>query len=229
MHTHWITVGASFAAAFVLQLDAIDLLKRVSTDSDLRAKLVARADAVQKQAENALSSAHKDVIDSGTHQQVVAELRKTYAQIPANLDTHADFASLAEAQKWLGEQLQADPQKDEIVDAYGHGVVIAKLGSSVQTMQNVAADYQKTGLQLLPEPYPLNRTWPEPHWFYLFDRTWSWPLHRMLGILISAALLSLGAPFWFNTLKSLTNLRPILASEVDKNPKQTTAPGSSGK
>jgi len=33
------------------------------------------------------------------------------------------------------------------------------------------------------------------------------------GVLITAALLSLGAPFWFNALKSLTNLRPILASK----------------
>ena len=34
-----------------------------------------------------------------------------------------------------------------------------------------------------------------------------------LGVLITAALLSLGAPFWFNVLKSLANLRPILASK----------------
>jgi hypothetical protein len=27
-------------------------------------------------------------------------------------------------------------------------------------------------------------------------------------------------PFWFNMLKSLTNLRPALANEVDKDPKQ---------
>jgi hypothetical protein len=38
-------------------------------------------------------------------------------------------------------------------------------------------------------------------------------------MLASAALLSLGAPFWFNLLKALTNLRPALAQQVDKNPK----------
>ena len=42
------------------------------------------------------------------------------------------------------------------------------------------------------------------------------------GTLISA-LLSLGAPFWFNTLKSLTSLRPSLASAIDQNPHQTPA------
>ena len=32
-------------------------------------------------------------------------------------------------------------------------------------------------------------------------------------MLISGALLSLGAPFWFNSLKAMTNLRPIIASK----------------
>lgn len=37
------------------------------------------------------------------------------------------------------------------------------------------------------------------------------------GMLATAALLSLGAPFWFNLLKSLTNLRPFLASKQDSD------------
>ena len=51
---------------------------------------------------------------------------------------------------------------------------------------------------------------------------WRWPagfpdrasaLKYLLGVLMTAALLSLGAPFWFNALKSMTNLRPIVASK----------------
>ena len=38
------------------------------------------------------------------------------------------------------------------------------------------------------------------------------PLWRFLGVLVSALLLSLGAPFWYNALARLTNLRPFLAS-----------------
>jgi hypothetical protein len=34
-------------------------------------------------------------------------------------------------------------------------------------------------------------------------------------VLATAILLSLGAPFWFNMLKQLTNLRPILANKQD--------------
>jgi len=42
----------------------------------------------------------------------------------------------------------------------------------------------------------------------------------ILGALITAALLNLGAPFWFNALKSLANLRPILAAKQQEEQKQ---------
>jgi hypothetical protein len=56
-----------------------------------------------------------------------------------------------------------------------------------------------------------------------FGGPWSWSFMHLLGMLASAALLSLGAPFWFNTLKTLTNLRPSLAAKVDNNPTQASA------
>ncbi len=40
-------------------------------------------------------------------------------------------------------------------------------------------------------------------------------LQRVLGFVLSWALLSLGAPFWFNVLKSLSSLRPLMASRAD--------------
>jgi hypothetical protein len=69
----------------------------------------------------------------------------------------------------------------------------------------IQEEFGKTGIQLIPSPYPsLNKCF--------------WPLRHLLGLLASAALLSLGAPFWFNALKTLTSLRPILADQVDRNP-----------
>jgi hypothetical protein len=32
---------------------------------------------------------------------------------------------------------------------------------------------------------------------------------------VSACLLSLGAPFWFNALKTASNLRPVIAAQVE--------------
>jgi hypothetical protein len=36
---------------------------------------------------------------------------------------------------------------------------------------------------------------------------------NLLGILLAAAFLSLGAPFWFNALKNLSNLRSVVATK----------------
>ena len=66
--------------------------------------------------------------------------------------------------------------------------------------------------QLIPDPYP------QPFYNYW---TPSW-LH-LWGVIASAALLSLGAPFWFNMLKSMSNLRPVLANKQAQEAAQTEA------
>ncbi|HEV2839997.1 MAG TPA: hypothetical protein VGW39_01615 [Chthoniobacterales bacterium] len=224
LHMRLITVAAAFIAAFVLQLDTIALIKRISTDSDMRAKLVAVSGPIQQQASKALDATQSSVIDQATHQAAIAELAKTY-QLPKGLGDHGNFASLNEAKTWLAQQLGSDPKGAAIVDSYEGLVTNAKLDAYLATIQKLVST---SGLDLLPEPYPLQLSpgWTKgrrlPHLF-ITNGEWSWPKRRLLGILVSAALLSLGAPFWFNTLKSLTNLRPTLANAIEKKPNQSTS------
>lgn len=224
LHTRLITVGAAVIAAFVLQLDTIALIKRLSTDADLRAKLVAVSGPIQQQASKALDDTQRSVIDQATHQAAIAELAKTYA-LPKGLDVHGDFTSMNDAKAWLVQQLGSDPKGAAIVDSYERLVTNAKLDAYMATIHKLVAT---TGLNLLPEPYPLQLSpgWTEgrllPHLF-VTNGEWSWPKRRLLGILVSAALLSVGAPFWFNALKSLANLRPTLANAIEAKPNQSTS------
>ncbi len=57
-----------------------------------------------------------------------------------------------------------------------------------------------------------------PDW----QRQWSWA--KIPGILLSTMLLSLGAPFWYNALKSLLRLRSLVAEKDDdqRAQRQTT-------
>jgi hypothetical protein len=223
-HTHLITIVAAFIAAFVLQLDTLDLIKRISADSELRDKLVAASPNLQGLASDVLTQ-QKDRISASTHKATIVALRRTYPQLSAVLADHGDFASTTEAQAWLGDRLKTNPDCESIISQYLQNVTALKLQSSLDLMTKVAGT---SPIQLLPYPYPvtLNKDWPHDWgWFgvlhvFKFRDAWSWPPHRLFGILISAALLSLGAPFWFNMLKSLTNLRPKLADEIDKDPKQ---------
>jgi hypothetical protein len=61
---------------------------------------------------------------------------------------------------------------------------------------------------------------------------WRWPndfgqkpvrsqLKYLLGVLMTTGLLSLGAPFWFNALKTMTNLRPVVAAKGDDGAAQS--------
>ena len=64
-----------------------------------------------------------------------------------------------------------------------------------------------------------------PNWF-------SGKMH-LAGLLVTGVLLSLGAPFWFNTLKNLLSLRSTVAQAADSSPTQpvqtpATAPAVQG-
>jgi|GEM_PF-1897876 len=47
-------------------------------------------------------------------------------------------------------------------------------------------------------------------------------IDHLLGLLMTAGLLALGAPFWFNLIKNLMNLRPAVAKLIEQRP--TSAP-----
>jgi len=152
MHTRIVTVIASVVVAFGLQLDFLNLLSRLSSDSDLRAQMVAGSPGLLKQAQEVLT------VTNGT-------------------------------------------------DAAGQ-LTFATATNLVTQLGTLNAQLTNSGMSLIAQPYPCG-------W------AWLWPWRHLLGLFLSAAFLSLGAPFWFNTLKSLTNLRPVLAQQVDKQPSST--------
>jgi hypothetical protein len=143
------TIVLSFAIAFALHLDAVDLLSRLSSSAELRQSLVVSAKSVQERAEASLSTPpHKttspDATDTSTR------------------TTLATFTGLLKQAK------------------------------------DIQGDLNKSQFQLVPVPYPGCN----------FDG-------HIWGIIASAVLLSLGAPFWFNVLSSASSMRPLLAQKVD--------------
>lgn len=141
------TIVLSFAIAFALHLDAVDLLSRLSSSAELRQSLVVSAKSVQERAEASLSTAPPNAIDTTT---------------PTTPTTLATFTGLLKQAKGIQD------------------------------------DLNKSQFQLVPVPYPGCN----------FDG-------HIWGIIASAVLLSLGAPFWFNVLSSASSMRPLLAQKVD--------------
>ena len=72
------------------------------------------------------------------------------------------------------------------------------------------------GLQL--DSFELLRDGANAH--LAVPQNWSWNPARVPGIVFSAMLLSLGAPFWYNALKDLVGLRPLLARKEQAHREQ---------
>ena len=101
-------------------------------------------------------------------------------------------------------------QYREIVDA-ALKTHMDKLRDQTNSIQAV---FREAQLKLVPEPYHGWDFWPG----WKFDNRHFW------GLLVFAMLLSLGAPFWFNALKILTNLKPLLASRWEKESSRLEKP-----
>jgi hypothetical protein len=84
--------------------------------------------------------------------------------------------------------------------------------TGVTAFTNLQDQMKKAGFDLAPRGWFAR--WPKE------GRVW-W-FNHLFGLLLTAGLLTLGAPFWFNLLKNLMSLRPALANLIEKRP--TSAP-----
>ncbi|MCL6507220.1 MAG: hypothetical protein K6T59_09355 [Bryobacteraceae bacterium] len=198
------TVIFSVCLAFGIQLDAPKLLERLSLDAEVRARLVAGADAITQQASAILSPSSSAI--PWAYSEAVRELKQR-APEASKLPDPPSFSTREDAEIWLRAQLGAGA--DSVIGQYRE-IVGNKLTAAVDRLRDQAAslhdELSRSRLALIPDPYPGWRAF-----------LWSLcPVNRQFwGILISAGLLSLGAPFWFNALKSLATLRPLVAARQE--------------
>jgi hypothetical protein len=208
MHTRIVTIIASIVAALALQLDAFELLRRISSDPDLRARLVANVPAIQKQAEEVFQAA--GAATPQLQAQVLSDLDQRFVGMSNVLAGKLPANMTADPLPWLKVQLASTSYSNDlpaVAQAFSDAVSTASSEAVQQWARRfgtIQEQFSTTGIQLIPSPYPKLKDW-------------FWPLRHLLGLLASAALLSLGAPFWFNALKTITSLRPLLADQVDRS------------
>jgi hypothetical protein len=194
------TVGLAIALAFGLQLDSIELFRRLSEDRALRTKLVASAETILQKSEAVLDR-------NGSNNVYTVALQELKRREPAVAKLLTNTPALTDSQTanlWLRSQLRESAEADQWISLYGQIVssnLVARTPEMMGSIQTVQDLLGATGLQLIPD----NRNW-----------TWSQFRCGLFGMLISAVFLSLRAPFWFNGLKTLMNLRPVLATRVEK-------------
>jgi hypothetical protein len=211
MSTRMWTVMFAFMLAMGLHLDALALLRKLSADPVLRARLIANADAVARETSKVLAAGG----ETNAFVSAIEQLKKSDPEAAKRLTNAPAYFSPETVNLWLRTQLREHPQSQKVLAEYNLIVssnIIARAPELMGSVATVHDELTAAGFELLPDFKTL--TW----------RDYSPAQAGFWGMLASAALLSLGAPFWFNGLKTFMNLRPILANEVKKEEDRTKDP-----
>lgn len=222
------TVVFAFVLAFGIHLDSFDIFNQLLGNPALRQKLVDQSEAMLKEADAVLGSptagsqsteltVSPKVLDDQMKELIDKDLDKNKEATPGLLGTRPKFNNVTEAETWLQNNLKPEvtqDRKNELSAKY-RGRVISGLRAEAK---NISDLFQNAGLKLLPEGLP---RWDKNKGLGVFLGDWIayfWPDNRrsLFGFLVTAGLLSLGAPFWYNALKTLSNLRPMVATKQEK-------------
>jgi hypothetical protein len=215
MHIRIVTIVFAILTAFLLQLDTIDIFRTLRDRPGLVEALVKSAPGFIEQGEKVL-----DTSDTVAHRAYLLWLAKhplfELKQLPQS-GTYRDAL-----QALLKEKAVPPDEATTLLEEYDafKAEAAKKFMQSRQEMAtSLKNDLAKTGFDLVPGSF-LGR-WDGDRASELRARIWQfWP--HLLGVLLSAGLLTLGPPFWFNLLKNLMSLRPAVAGLIEKRP--TSAP-----
>jgi hypothetical protein len=138
-----------------------------------------------------------------TEDKVTAEAKAKATQA---LEAAPGFASREEAESWLRTTLDGNPARESLAAAYQQEVnaeLVSDSDKLIDESASLKSELARSEFKLFPD----RRGWPQSS-------------NEVSGLLVTVAFLSLGAAFWYNTLKNLANLRPQLAIRQDRERKQ---------
>ncbi len=208
--TRVITVVISLLFVVVLQIDSGEILRQITSTPGLRAKLAAMSDT-------ALSQANK-IFDNGERATAaLADVKKQNekdAQIVAALNKETPHLTrCVDGKNWLIENIKTLPDVAKLEQEFDKACreeTQRAMGNSYDQIRELQSDLEKTDLKIIPaviggQPVFDSRA----HWWAAYGVR-----RHLLGTLVSIVFLSLGAPFWFNTLRQLSNLKPAISEKV---------------
>jgi hypothetical protein len=216
-HTRWFTVAFAVIFAFALQLDTVEIFKMVSSNKAVRDKLVAQVSAVTSQAEKIVGDSDKILQDAVNNWRTTHSAEAALPQVASLTVTPADTRGSVRSklEKALGDNASKDAllqDFDRIVDE-----------TARTRLDEGAKDYAALKNSLGGTGFDLFVADPSGRWHHGWFK--DLPPH-LLGVLFTVGLLSLGAPFWFNVLKSLSNLRSRVAENISSEQERGNANGA---
>jgi hypothetical protein len=201
MHTRIFTIICGILLAFLFQLDSVEIFKFVSTNATARAALVGSADKLIEKADGILKN-NGSIIDAIYKAEAVKFPGLTLT--PEALKSATNTSLLRdEIKKALGSPEPKDFNTN--YDTVEKSAIDAWYKERSDQLSTLTKDVAATGFDLLPKS--LGHRWDS-------KGTYSGFCAHFLGMAITAGLLSLGAPYWYNLLKNLTSLRPAVSQLI---------------
>jgi hypothetical protein len=194
--TRLATVGAAAGVAMLLQLDTVGIINRLSSDDVLRNQLVQYA--IKQDSAPDSVEAKPRAAGASSNSAPMAVARAPGSSPPPSAPPSAKGTHDAKVPATAPARPASEPA----------AVTVGPSGSATAPSNEASADLNAArkiinDSSLIPLP-----DWP--HWI----DSWRNP-SLDIGVLLSAILLSLGAPFWFAMLKNLLQLRSALAFKDD--------------
>lgn len=202
------TVGFACLFAFVSGLNTLNLVAEIYRNGVLRDALIGASQQVTTAAATVLDPQNTP---AARYTAALKDAVKSLAPPVAP----PSITTTAEGDSWINANVPAG-QQTAIQNAFDTAASNADKNAAAanrETAQKLIAITNKAGIQVLAFH------WPPGFW----QETWRSEMRYLLGVFLTAGMLSLGAPFWFNALKSLANLRPILASKQQAEQQQSHA------
>jgi hypothetical protein len=209
MHTRWLSVIAAVLLTFALRLDTPGVLNRIWSNAALRDQLVAAAPAALRMADTVGSYAAQQ---KSLATRAIRKVRETQGDTALKTilgKAPPELGTLKEGEEWLARAVKGRADSATVVAAYRQQMGVqtdSLLKRYAQASDSVRGVLGDPAIGIFQSPLP-------SIWRYWWDGG-----HVVRG-LVSIVLLSLGAPFWYNALKQMANLRPLLAKKVEEETK----------
>ena len=241
-----VTIVLSCILVFAAHFDAVRLFRSMSESAELRARLAATAEALDKQAEQLSrpkESAHTVVPD--VYHKAMAAILRTAPAIPepakrkargkerekvAATAVPAEDSVTSEAKSKAMHALETSPGFASREEAESWLRTTLDGNSARETLavayqQEVNVELVSDSDKLIDQSASLKSELARSELKLFQDERLS-PLSssEVPGLLFTIAFLSLGAAFCYNTLKNLASLRPQLATRQDRDRKHVVQP-----
>lgn len=209
LFARYISFTLAFVVAIVFQVSSPYLLHQLWTDADLRARYVAVAESLNDESKTEALRKVTGVVDlQALSVEALAEIAPNYPDEAAAFEEFSGKnRNPTDARDELAAVLAHSPQKQAILDAFEDA--LQKRLTDAQQRGTLAAEEATARLATLDIT-----PWKGGAAFYRGRGALGFDWGRLSGVLLTALLLTFGAPFWYARLRDVVRLRDTVSGKT---------------